>query len=145
MPTSPIDAEACRKLVEDFIPFNRFLGLKLHGFDPEHASVTARLRLRPDFLGNARRGMPHGGLLSFAIDATAGVAAALSLSDENLIERISTIDMRVDFLKTAGGDKLYTTSSVMRSGSRVIVVRSEMHDDKGTLVALGSNAFNVSR
>ena len=141
----PIDAETFRELVEEFIPFNKHLGLKLERFDEARALVVTRLEMRPEFLGNAQRKMPHGGLVSFVIDATAGVAAALSLSDKNLIERISTIDMRVDYLKPAKGARLYTTSEVMRAGGRVIVVRSEVHDDAGTLVALGANVFNVSK
>ena len=89
--------------------------------------------------------MPHGGLISFLIDATAGASAALSLDDYALIDRVATIDMRVDYLKPAKGEVLLTSSTVMRPGNRIINVRSEINDEVGTLVALGSNTFNVAR
>ncbi len=140
-----LDTRTFRSIIEDLIPMNRFLGLKLDHFDMETGDVTTRLAMRPEYLGNARRAMPHGGLISFLIDATAGASAALSLDDYSLIDRVATIDMRVDYLKPAKGEVLLTSSTVMRPGNRIINVRSELHDDVGTLVALGSNTFNVAR
>ena len=140
-----LDTQALHSLIEELIPFNRFLGLKLESFNMENGDVTTRLDMRPEYLGNARRAMPHGGLISFLIDATAGASAALSLDDHTLIERVATIDMRVDYLKPARGEILLTSSEVMRSGRRLINIRSEICDELGTLVALGSNTFNVAR
>ncbi|ADI14250.1 thioesterase superfamily protein [Truepera radiovictrix DSM 17093] len=140
-----VDETALRTLFEELIPFNKLLGLKLERFTRTPAQVVSRLELRPEHIGNALRGMPHGGLLSALIDATAGAAAAVAVGDPERIPGVATIDMRVDYLKPAAGVQLLTTSDVMRSGSRVVVVRSELHDELGTLVALGSNVFNVAR
>ena len=140
-----IDEDALRHFLEELIPFNKYLGLKLESYDQAEASVLTKLRLRPEFIGNPIRKAPHGGLLSAIIDATAGTAAALSLNDFELITRLSTIDMRVDYLEPAFGSVLYTRATVMRSGRRVIVVRSEVFDDKETDTALGTNVFNVAR
>ena len=98
-----LDTRTLQSLIEELIPFNRFLGLKLESFNVKNGDVTTRLAMRPEYLGNARRAMPHGGLISFLIDATAGASAALSLDDYSLIERVATIDMRVDYLKLAQG------------------------------------------
>ena len=144
-PVTQFDLATLRSLVEDLIPFNKFLGLKLHSFDPETGQLTTRLELRPEFVGNAQRQMPHGGILSFVIDATSGVAAAAALDDPALAVKLSTVDMRVDYLKPARGQTLYTHSEVMRSGKRTTVVRSEIYDELDTRVALGTNVFNVSR
>ena len=140
-----LDTQTFQSIIEDLIPMNRFLGLKLASFDMGTGDVTTRLEMRPEYLGNARREMPHGGLISFLIDATAGASAALSLDDYSLIDRVATIDMRVDYLKPAKGGVLLTSSTVMRPGNRIINVRSEISDEVGTLVALGSNTFNVAR
>lgn len=140
-----VDQALLRTLFEELIPFNKHLGLKLESFSLDPAQVVSRLELRPEFVGNALRGMPHGGLLSALIDATAGAAAAVAVGDPERVPGVATIDMRVDYLKPATGHRLLTTSDVMRSGSRVVVVRSELHDDIGTLVALGSNVFHVAR
>jgi uncharacterized protein (TIGR00369 family) len=140
-----VDEAALRTLFEELIPFNKHLGLKLESFSLTPARVSSRLELRPEHIGNALRGMPHGGLLSALIDATAGAAAAVAVGDPERIPGVATIDMRVDYLKPAAGQQLLTRSIVMRPGSRVVVVRSELHDELGTLVALGSNVFHVAR
>lgn len=137
--------DAVRALVEQLIPFNRYLGLRLESVDPAAGCLTTRLPLRPEFVGNAMRDIPHGGVVSALIDATAGAAAALSLDDLALAERVATIDMRVDYLRAAQGDQLHASARVMRSGRTVIVVRTDVTDDSGELVALGSNAFHVAR
>lgn len=139
-----LSTDLVRNLVEDFIPFNSFLGLELEAFDLEPTRLVTRLELRPEYVGNPRRKMPHGGIISFVIDATAGVAAALSLGDPDLTSGVATIDMRVDYLAPARGKILLTTSTVMRGGKHIIAVRSEVHAE-GALVALGSNVFNVAR
>lgn len=141
----PLTTDLVRTLLEDLIPFNRFLGLKLEQFSLEPARLVTKLELRPDYVGNPRRNAPHGGVVSFVIDATAGVAVALSLGDPNLASGVATIDMRVDYLQPARGHMLLTTSEVVRGGNRIVAVRSEVHDDAGALVALGSNVFNVAR
>lgn len=140
-----LSPDAMRSLVEELIPFNRFLGVRLEHVDRETGHLSTRLELRPEFVGNALRDMPHGGVVSALIDATAGAAAALSLEDLSLADRVATIDMRVDYLRAARGTALYAHAEVMRTGHRVIVVRTDVHDDTGALVALGSNAFHVAR
>jgi uncharacterized protein (TIGR00369 family) len=145
LPNPQLDAELLRYILEEMIPLNKFLGLRLESCDLAGHRVTTRLAMRPEFIGNPIRQMPHGGIISFLIDATAGAAAALSLGDVNDIDKVATIDMRVDYLKPAKGSALLATAEVVRSGSRVIVVRSDVFDDLGSLIALGSNVFNVAR
>jgi acyl-coenzyme A thioesterase PaaI-like protein len=86
-----VDPDAFRALVEHLIPMNRHLGLKLERFDLEGSRVVTRLEMRPEFIGNPVRRIPHGGLISLLIDATAG-AAALSLDDMTLMDKVATID-----------------------------------------------------
>jgi uncharacterized protein (TIGR00369 family) len=140
-----LDPDALRTLVEDLVPFNRFLGVRLASMDRAAGRLGTSLELRPEFVGNALRDMPHGGVVSALIDATAGAAAALSLDDLSLADRVATIDMRVDYLRAARGASLHADAEVMRTGHRVVVVRTVVHDDDGELVALGSNAFHVAR
>ncbi len=140
-----LSTDAIRSLVEELIPFNRFLGVRLESVDLAAGRLETRLELRPEFVGNALRDMPHGGVLSALIDATAGAAAALSLDDLALADRVATIDMRVDYLQAAKGGPLRAAAEVMRTGRRVIVVRTDVRDATGALVALGSNAFHVAR
>ncbi len=140
-----VNSTAFHQVIEEFIPLNNHLGLKVENFDAASGRVVTRLEMRPEYIGNVVRNMLHGGIISFMIDATAGAAAMLSLEDISYLDKLATIDMRVDYLTPAKGQVLFTTSQVMRSGNRVVVVRSDVHDDLGAFVALGSNVFNVAR
>ncbi|HLV13316.1 MAG TPA: hotdog fold thioesterase [Trueperaceae bacterium] len=133
-----------KRLIEDVIPFNRALGVELRAYDPEEGSVTLALPLTPEHVGNVVRGMPHGGAIAALVDAAAGAAAALRVPAED-VPGVATIDMRVDFLAPAQGDVLLAAAAVARAGRRVVVVRTEVRDAEGTLVALGTSAFGVAR
>src|SRR5680860_999080 len=132
-----------KELIEEIIPFNRFLGVELRSFDPAGRSVVLALRLREEHVGNIVKAIPHGGVVSSLVDAAAGAAAALTLADLNDAPSVSTIDMRVDYLEPARGEELFATASVARAGRRVVVVRTEVKDASGTLIALGTSTFAV--
>lgn len=140
-----IDTDAFRSLLEEIVPFNRALGLMLKGFDVGAGRVTVELPLREEHIGNVVRRMPHGGVIAALIDAAAGAAATLALEDLGDAPNVATIDMRVDYLRPARGTNLLANAEVMRSGRSVVVVRTDVHDEDGTLVALGSSAFAIGR
>ncbi len=133
-----------KRLVEDVIPFNRMLGVELRAYDPEEGSVTLALPLGGDHVGNVVRKAPHGGVVASLVDAAAGAAAAIRVEPEAL-SSVATIDMRVDFLEPAEGDVLLAEAAVARAGARVVVVRTDVRDRDGTLVAIGTSAFRVDR
>jgi uncharacterized protein (TIGR00369 family) len=138
-------AETFRQVIEDLIPFNHHLGLKLGRLDRAGHQVELLLDLRPEHIGNAVRRMPHGGLLAALVDAASGAAAALTLSDMAQAPSVATVDMRVDFLRPARGKRLSAVGSVMRSGRAVVVVRTDVFDEDGSLVVLGTSTFTVDR
>ncbi len=143
---APTDlAELFREIIEERIPFNRHLGLELTRLDREGQEVELALRLRPEHIGNAVRQMPHGGLLAALVDAASGAAAALTLDDMAQAPSVATVDMRVDFLEPARGSTLKAVGKVMRSGRAVVVVRTDVFDEHGTLIVLGTSTFTVDR
>ncbi len=133
-----------KRLVEEVIPFNRALGVELRAYDPEEGSVTVALPLTADHVGNVSRSMPHGGAVAALVDAAAGAAAALQV-DAAALTSVATIDMRVDYLEPAQGGLLLAEAVVARAGRRVVVVRTDVRDERGALVALGTSAFSVGR
>ena len=52
-------------MFETSVPFNRVLGLKVHSIDP--AAPQLRFDMRPELIGNPRRQILHGGVISAAI------------------------------------------------------------------------------
>jgi uncharacterized protein (TIGR00369 family) len=127
-------------LMEDQIPFNRYLGMR--GESVEKGRCVLRLPVRPEFVGDPRRPALHGGVLSSLIDTAGGLAAWSDLSPG---ETVSTVDLRVDYLEPAGvhGD-LRAEAELVRRGNRVCHVRIMLWQQE-KLVAEGRGVYNIHR
>jgi uncharacterized protein (TIGR00369 family) len=135
------------------IPFNKVLGLKVKSISPD--SVKTVFEMRDELMGNFKRGMLHGGVISSAIDVTGGLAAVISIQEkmpgetlEAKIERsfrMSTIDLRVDFLRPGLGKRFVVTAYVLRTGNKIAVTRIELHNDQNDLIAVGTGSYIFSK
>jgi uncharacterized protein (TIGR00369 family) len=131
------------------IPFNQLLGLKVESISSDCVKVL--FKMRDDLMGNYTRGMLHGGVISSAIDATGGLAAVIGIQEkmrgktlEAKLERsrrISTIDLRVDFLRPGLGKRFVVTAYTLRSGNKVVVTRIELHNEQNDLIAVGTGSY----
>lgn len=85
------------------------------------------------------------------LDSIAGVAILLKMAETDpkpdlatqLREfgRVSTIDLRVDYLEPASAERFIATANVTRLGQRVANVQMALNDDAGRCVATGAAAF----
>lgn len=142
---------ALRTMFEQHIAFNQTLGLKLLDCTPGRSSLG--FAMRPELVGNFSRGMLHGGVSSAVLDVAGGLAAMLSLIerhadlplDEQLARtaRVSTIDLRVDYLRPGLGKQFHTRAEIIRAGSRVAVVRTELLNEEQTLIASAVAAYTL--
>lgn len=137
---------------ETRMPFNRLLGLRIEEATLE--GVRIGFEKKPEHVGNFVRQTLHGGVISSVLDTTGGlvafVHAAHRLEGEpediqrRTLERIGTIDLRVDFLVAAEGERFYATGRSMRAGGRVAVARMELHDAADDqLVAVGTGTYII--
>ncbi len=62
-----------------------------------------------------------------------------------MANRISTIDLRVDFLQPGIGKRFTVAAYPLRTGNRVVVIRIELHNDQKALVAVGTGTYAVSQ
>ncbi len=135
------------KVVQDHIPFNRVLGLTIESLDPKAPQL--RFDMRPELIGNSRRGILHGGVISAVLDVSAGFALMLALEKkakpgEKLeFPNIGTIDLRIDYLRPGRGRHFVATSRVVRMGNRLAVTHMELANDSGDLIATGAAAYVV--
>jgi len=135
--------ESLRRFIEESIPFNVFLGLRLERIETGFARM--QLPYRPEFVGDVRRPALHGGILSTLIDTCGGVAAWSHCSSD---DRIATVDMRVDYLLPAPPADLAVEARVERLGNRVAVVSSVVHEAGDTArkaIAVGRAVYNIRR
>lgn len=80
----------------------------------------------------------HGGALASLADTVMGVACA------TLGNRVVTIDMNINFIKSAGkGDTVCATAKVIHAGRQTMVVESEMRDGGGSLLGKARGTFMV--
>jgi len=128
------------RILEEFIPFNRFLGLRVRELD----SGLARLELpfRPELVGNPLRQTLHGGAISMLLDSTGGGAVWTQIRREDLL---STVDLRVDYLRPARPELLIGQGRVVRLGNRVGVVelRAYHPGDADRPVAAGMGVYSI--
>ena len=138
----PVPPPEFLDFVEKFIPFNRFLGMKLD--EMREGFCRLLLPFREEFVGDVMRPALHGGVISTLIDTSGGLAAWTQLSLE---DRVSTIDLRVDYLAPAALEALYAEAKVVRVGNRVAVidVRCYQPSNPERTVATGKGVYNVKR
>lgn len=75
-----------------------------------------------------QQGFGHAGL-TFALGDTAAGYAALSLMPEG--SEVLTVEMKINLLAPAAGDRLVATGRVVRSGRRLTVVTAEVEAETG--------------
>jgi uncharacterized protein (TIGR00369 family) len=135
------------KIISEHVPFNKLLGVEVASADPDNPQL--RFAMRPDLIGNARRGILHGGVISAVLDVTAGFAIMLALHKEPQpgekpeFPNIGTIDLRVDYLRPGRGRHFIATGRVVRLGNRIAVTHMELENDEGELIATGGAAYVV--
>ena len=127
---------------ERFIPFNRWLGLRCQEIDA--GRVRVELPFRDELIGNPEIPALHGGTISATLDTTGGLAV---WSLARPMDRVSTIDLRVDYLRPGRPEPLTATAEVVRLGNRVGVaqLRALHEGDEDRPVAAGMGVYSVRR
>jgi len=135
------------KIIAEHVPFNKVLGLEVESADP--AAPKLRFAMRPELIGNTRRGILHGGVISAVLDVTAGFAIMLALGKQPApgekleFPNVGTIDLRIDYLRPGRGRHFIATGRVVRLGNRIAVTHMELVNDEGELIATGGAAYVV--
>lgn len=144
MPLDP-SSEVYPALVQFFeqgIPFNAWLGMKVESLTPGHAVV--RIPFRPELVGDPGRPALHGGVLSTLAD-TAGGLAAFAMLDNPLVDRVSTLDLLVDYLLPARPEDLVCEARVLRLGNKVAHARMTIRQAEEHVCVEARAVYNVVR
>lgn len=131
------------------VPFHRVLGLTF--CQVEQHPWAVRFDKKPELIGNYLTGVLHGGVIAAVLDAVGGLAVFMALLErlgdapieqkKEMIMKMATIDMRIDYLRPAKGDFFIATAHALKCGKRVSSTRMELHDNHHKLVAVGGAAF----
>jgi uncharacterized protein (TIGR00369 family) len=136
-----MDAAALKQVMEELIPFNRVLGIRVAEIDRGH--VRMEIAFREELIGDPVRRAMHGGVISALAD-TAGGCAVWSALDEPTA-RVSTIDIRIDYLRPGRPETLVAEGNVVRAGRRVGVADIRLFHPSAPAesIATGKGVYNV--
>ncbi|MBX3263676.1 MAG: hotdog fold thioesterase [Labilithrix sp.] len=133
--------EALKQVMEEQIPFNRYLGMRLAAAEIGFARLE--VPFRDELVGDPLRPALHGGVLSALADAAGGAAVWTGIEDARA--RVSTIDLRVDYLRPAKLELVVAEARVVRIGNRVGVadVRLFQPSAESDTIATGKGVYNI--
>jgi uncharacterized protein (TIGR00369 family) len=132
--------DVIRELMEEHIPFNRVLGLKAQKLTPDEVELV--LPYRDELIGDPLRPALHGGTISALIDTAGGAVAFLNVGEG---DRVSTVDLVVDYLQPGPPADLVARARVVRRGNRVCISNVEVSrkDGTGGVIAQGRGVYNI--
>jgi uncharacterized protein (TIGR00369 family) len=137
--SNPETRELLRKFLA-YIPFNVYLGIEIT--ELVEGQVRMRLPFRPEFVGDPSRPALHGGVLSTLLDAVGGAAVWSTVA---LQDRVSTIDLRIDYLLPGKLEPVIAEGRIVRAGRRVAVVAMRaFHESAPTqTISEGKGVYNI--
>jgi uncharacterized protein (TIGR00369 family) len=137
-----MDAETLKQVMESFIPFNVYLGVRVAHLDKK--SLRLEVPFRAELVGDPVRPALHGGVLSALADAAGGGAMWLGIEDPRA--RVSTIDLRIDYLRPARLETVVAEAHVVRLGNRVGVADVRLYNapSPDVTIATGKGVYNIT-
>ena len=136
-----MDLSVLRQVTEELIPFNRFLGVKATIVEKGH--VRLEIPWRDELVGDPMRPAVHGGVISMLADTAGGMTVWSAI--ENPMARVSTIDLRVDYLRPGRLERLAADAIIVRVGGRVGVadIRIFHPSAEAETVATGKGVYAI--
>lgn len=131
------------QFMEQYIPFNQFIGLKITEVSPRRVLWT--LPFKEELVGDPQRRALHGGVLASVLDVAGGTVCWASMLDINT--RVSTVDLRVDYLRRGVCEDVVCEANLVRLGRSVGVARMEIFpkSDRTYVIATGQGVYNLVR
>ncbi|MCK6586046.1 MAG: hotdog fold thioesterase [Polyangiaceae bacterium] len=136
-----MDLSIFPRLIEEFIPFNKFLGMRAEHV--ERGRVRIALPYRDELIGDALRPALHGGVLSTLVDTVGGITLWTAL--ENPSARVSTIDLRVDYLRPGKPELVVAEGVIVRVGRSVGVTDMRVFHPSAedVTIATGKGVYSI--
>lgn len=103
----------------DRTPFARFIGME---FEADGDTLVAKLPFQEKFIGNRAINALHGGATGAFLELTAMAQVFL---ESELQRPPKTINITIDYLRSAKGEDLYARAVVHKLGRRMASVRAE--------------------
>lgn len=139
-------------LITRYHPFHELLGMTVEPLDTD--SICIKLAMRDELCGYPGQGILYGGVIAAVIDIIGGAIVAWSvikdIKEQTVQEQVkrlknmSTVDLRIDYLRPGKGKIFTATASVLRTGKKLAVTRMELINEEKHLIAVGTGTYIVS-
>lgn len=116
--------------------FNRHLGMKI--LEWSEGAVTVAIDIQ-DWMRN-RTGIVHGGVTATLIDAAGGYAGNYC-PHPGRRRLSSTIALTTSYVAPGKGGRIIAKARVRGGGRTIYASAVEVHDENGTLIAIGEGSF----
>lgn len=136
-----IDRSLLKQVIEEYIPFNKLLGIQADHVG--HGDVRLSLAFRDELIGDPLRRAIHGGVLSTMADVAGGMAIWSALEEPTA--RVSTVDLRVDYLRPGRPHAIVAEGTLVRLGGRIGVADVKLFHPGHELepIATGKGVYAV--
>jgi uncharacterized protein (TIGR00369 family) len=117
-------------------PFWALLGMEI----VEIRKGWAKLRIPIEEKLTNGIGLVHGGAIFSAADSAVGMALVGMI---NRNENISTLEMKINYLKPAKGGELIAEAKIIHKGNQTAVGDVEVRDEKQNLISKGLATYAI--
>ena len=129
--------ELFKQVIEQHIPIHKFLFLLLLVL--EKGFVRVSVPFRDEVVGDFRRNRWHGGIIATIMDSVGGIVGGTYF--KSFEDKLSTIDIRVDYLKGAEASSIIVEGKIVRFGNRILVTKMKAFQND-ELIAEGKGVYN---
>jgi len=129
------------EVLEKVIPFHRFLNLKI--LELKESYCKMEIPFNPILVGDPRTERWHGGIVATILDAVGGASGFTLLTHPT--DKISTMDMRVDYLNSGKPEAIVAEGWLTRKGEHSFHCKSSAYN-KGNptrIIAEGSAVLDL--
>ena len=131
-----------REAFQNMMPANKLFGLIIEELEDGYTKI--KVPFKEEFIGDFIQKRWHGGILAGIADTAGGLVGAITLNSP--VEKINTINMRIDYLHGVKPVDIYAEAFLIKSGKRVVNVDVKIFEEGGKeAVAIARCAYSVLR
>lgn len=133
--------DVLKQLAEEWIPFNKLIGIV--ALEVNRGDILFEVKYRDELIGDPVKKALHGGVISMMADTAGGFAVWSALDDQRT--RVSTIDLRIDYLRPGKQEDLRAHATLVRAGKTVGVadVRLFHPSEPSATIATGKGVYAI--
>lgn len=139
--TQELKYNILKHAIEDQMPANKLFGLKI--LELKEGYTKIHIPFKEEFIGDFIQKRWHGGIQASIADSAGGIVAMSTM--QSLKDKVSTIDIRVDYLNGSEPKDFFAEAKIIKNGKRIIKADVKLYHEKDTIIAIARCAFSILR